>query len=197
VAVLPIASTGSSFADNRRILVAIGECSEILGRGVEVILREAPEMWLVDFSDMADRRATSSTPQVIIFDADLVNLSQIAALANLAPSVGLVGLCARRANVRSNRPEPAQLLSKDASAAELRIAVQAAAGRLSSVAGAPQPLTPRERQILDLLLANMTHAQMAARLHITVETARSHTASIRRKTGASSNRALRERYTRE
>jgi DNA-binding NarL/FixJ family response regulator len=188
----------------RRINVAIREFREIVGRGVEVILREAPEMRLVDrLSDLLVP-AADSNPLVIVFDADRASSRGMQELADSGgQAVGLVGLRGRgRTSVHVRRDEPAQLLSKDASAAELIVAVQFAAGwHEDGVGDTGKPpdvarLTPRERQVFRLIAAGETHSEIAERLHITVETARSHTASIRRKLDASSNRELREIHTR-
>jgi DNA-binding NarL/FixJ family response regulator len=51
-------------------------------------------------------------------------------------------------------------------------------------------LTPRERRVLQCLVEGQTHSKMAGDLHTAIETARSHTASIRRKLGVPSNREL-------
>jgi DNA-binding NarL/FixJ family response regulator len=51
-------------------------------------------------------------------------------------------------------------------------------------------LTPRERRVLACLVEGRTHPEIADLLDIAIETARSHTASVRRKLGVRSNRQL-------
>ena len=52
-------------------------------------------------------------------------------------------------------------------------------------------LTPREAEVLELLRDGRPNAQIAAALHITVETVRTHARHIYRKLGVSSRRDLR------
>jgi DNA-binding CsgD family transcriptional regulator len=47
-------------------------------------------------------------------------------------------------------------------------------------------LSPREREVLMLIAKGRATREIAAELHIAVETVRSHTASIRRKFGVKS-----------
>jgi DNA-binding NarL/FixJ family response regulator len=52
------------------------------------------------------------------------------------------------------------------------------------------PLTPREIEVLEAIIASRTNAQIARELHISVETVKSHVASLRRKLNAKSKREL-------
>jgi DNA-binding NarL/FixJ family response regulator len=51
---------------------------------------------------------------------------------------------------------------------------------------APEPLTPREREVLELLAEGLTNRQIAGRLGISEHTAKFHVASVTGKLGASS-----------
>jgi DNA-binding NarL/FixJ family response regulator len=53
------------------------------------------------------------------------------------------------------------------------------------------PLTSREADVLELLQAGSSNAEIAATLHVSVETVRTHARSIYRKLGVSSRRELR------
>jgi two-component system response regulator DesR len=55
----------------------------------------------------------------------------------------------------------------------------------------PTPLTPRETDVLGLLQDGSSNAEIAAALHVGVETVRTHARNIYRKLGVSSRRALR------
>lgn len=55
-----------------------------------------------------------------------------------------------------------------------------------------ESLTPREREVLDLLRAGQSNAQIGLALHIGVETAKTHVKSILRKLGATSRRDFME-----
>ena len=98
------------------------------------------------------------------------------------------------------------IVSRDASAAELRAATAAAAqgfvflpaamsARLlpmraptpaAPAEGALEPLTPREREVLELLAHGLSNRQIAERLGISEHTAKFHVASISGKLGAAS-----------
>ena len=53
------------------------------------------------------------------------------------------------------------------------------------------PLTPREADVLELLQAGRSNAEIAAALHVGVETVRTHARNIYRKLGVSTRRDLR------
>jgi DNA-binding CsgD family transcriptional regulator/transcriptional regulator with XRE-family HTH domain len=53
-----------------------------------------------------------------------------------------------------------------------------------------RPLTPRETEVLECLSKGETYAEIALSLHITYETARTHTRRIRRKLGVDDRRSL-------
>jgi DNA-binding NarL/FixJ family response regulator len=53
------------------------------------------------------------------------------------------------------------------------------------------PLTPRETDVLGLLQDGSSNAEIAAALHVGVETIRTHARNIYRKVGVSSRRELR------
>jgi two-component system, NarL family, response regulator YdfI len=98
------------------------------------------------------------------------------------------------------------LVTREASAAELRAATAAAAQGFSVVPAAlaarllparapalerqldtsPESLTPREREVLDLLAPGLTNRQIAERLGISEHTAKFHVAAVCAKLGATS-----------
>jgi DNA-binding NarL/FixJ family response regulator len=55
----------------------------------------------------------------------------------------------------------------------------------------PAPLTARETDVLELLQAGRSNAEIAADLHVGVETVRTHARHIYRKLGVSTRRELR------
>ncbi len=60
----------------------------------------------------------------------------------------------------------------------------------------PELLTPREAVVLDLLQHGRSNGEIAAELHIGVETVRTHARSIYRKLGVRSRRELARTYVR-
>jgi DNA-binding NarL/FixJ family response regulator len=86
------------------------------------------------------------------------------------------------------------VVSRDAPAAELRAAVAAAAQGLAAFpagltarqATEPEPLTARERDVLELLGQGLSNRRIAGRLAISEHTAKFHVASVLAKLGVSS-----------
>jgi DNA-binding NarL/FixJ family response regulator len=86
------------------------------------------------------------------------------------------------------------VVPRDAPAAELRAAVAAAAhglaafpaGLAPSSAGEPEPLTSREREVLELLGQGLSNRRIAGRLGISEHTAKFHVASVLAKLGVAS-----------
>jgi DNA-binding NarL/FixJ family response regulator len=86
------------------------------------------------------------------------------------------------------------VVPRDAPAAELRAAVTAAAlgfaafpaGLTPRQAGEPEPLTSREREVLELLGQGLSNRRIAGRLAISEHTAKFHVASVLAKLGVSS-----------
>jgi two-component system nitrate/nitrite response regulator NarL len=92
------------------------------------------------------------------------------------------------------------LVTRDAAPAELRAATAAAAQGFTVVPSAllgsaarereleasPEPLTPREGEVLDLLAQGLTNRQIAERLGISEHTAKFHVGSLLAKLGAAS-----------
>ena len=107
--------------------------------------------------------------------------------------------------VLGNRPssaEAAQLLafgaaaalSKNAEARDVLTAVHLASRGMQVLprgsGGGSELLTPREADILGLLRAGRTNAQIGAELHVGTETVRTHARNIYRKLGVASRREL-------
>lgn len=59
-----------------------------------------------------------------------------------------------------------------------------------AISAGDSPLTPREADVLELLQAGSTNAQIAAELHVGVETVRTHARNIFRKLGVRTRREL-------
>ncbi|MBV9355063.1 MAG: response regulator transcription factor [Chloroflexi bacterium] len=147
------------------------------GEDAAVTLLDAPDQPALDA--LGARRYTDSPrAAVVLTDDPLVSL-QLA-------RVGLRGWAC---------------LGRDVDAAELDLAVRAADGGLvllglaiasntlnppAAAAGAAEPLTPRELQVLQLVAQGMPNKGIARALTISENTAKFHVASLSGKLGASS-----------
>jgi DNA-binding NarL/FixJ family response regulator len=155
------------------------------------------------------------TPDGAPPDADVVVIADAERLPMGGGPLGGVGTRAVVALADDERPARAlrglplrgwAIVSRDVTAAELRAATEAAAQgftvlpaalvpRLLPSRGAEgaeplgeesEPLTPREREALELLAQGLSNRQIAERLGISEHTAKFHVASVSGKLGASS-----------
>ena len=74
------------------------------------------------------------------------------------------------------------LLAKNCTLAELAVAIRSATGR-SGTARRPS-LTPRQREVLELIVEGLDNAQIAARLGVSERTVRAHVSNVLARTGA-------------
>ena len=155
----------------------------------------------------ARRAAADVRPDVAVVDyllPDGDGAAVASALQDLAPGVrvillsGLLDDALLRAAVESGC---AGLFTKDRAASELVAAIRAvgdgatlfAQSQLVRLLREPDPaavvpsdLTPREREILALIVEGCSNADIAARLHMSVNTVRNHNQAILRKLGVRS-----------
>jgi len=189
------------------ITVAIGRFEDLVALGLRTLLAGDPSVTIVAH-DVAHERMPAMLaalcPRVLILDVRrLPQLAQVRELTAEFPRTRLVLLSSGRFGAES-----AQLLAFGASAC-LRTATEARdllnaihlASRGLQVMPFGEPdvhgaqvrdslLTPREGDVLVLLREGRSNAQIAAALHIGVETVRSHARHIYRKLGISSRRGL-------
>ncbi len=173
------------------ITVVLGCFDDLLGYGLHHFLEEDQSIEVVArdmLSPSLERIARESSPDVIIVEERTVPPALLPSLKAAAPTAGVIVLVhdLTRAKHAQFAAAGATCLSPETSSADLVSAV-----RLVASGARPEPnLTPREKEVLSYLSEHYTHAEIAERLHISKETARSHTASIRRKLGVRRNREL-------
>jgi DNA-binding CsgD family transcriptional regulator len=174
------------------VSVAIGYFCDLLDGGLAVALSADP---MIDVVARGVHRASlarvlerKALPAVAILDERVARPAALSQLKDEAPDIGILVLVreatpARRAQIGTSRAICVEL---DISVGDLIATIHMAA---EGVRMLPQ-LTRREREVLKYIGEHYTHNEIAQKLQISVETARTHSASIRRKLGVRRNREL-------
>lgn len=186
------------------ITVALGRFDDLLARGLRSLVEEDPSLSLT----VADVRAAELSPalhahrpRVAILDlASLASPVEVRNLTIAHRATQLVLLADEPFRVRCAQLlafGAAACLSKATEERDLRSAIHLASRGLQltprerlaprQLAGA---LTQRESDVLAELQRGRSNAQIAADLHVSVETVRTHARHIYRKLGVSSRREL-------
>lgn len=189
------------------ITVAIAQFEDIVNLGLRSLIQDDSRLRLVA-ADVAPGELPDTLARLTP-DVALLNLAALARPADLrdlhaaAPGVRLV--------VLADNPTAAQCrqllgfgatacLAKTTAAGDLLDALHLASQGLQVLPGATSqvrrpagatPLTSREADVLGLLQDGRSNAEIAAALHLGVETVRTHARSIYRKLGVSTRRELR------
>jgi DNA-binding NarL/FixJ family response regulator len=190
------------------ITVALARFEDLVSRGLRALIDEDESLELVAFDvPQTELPATLSThaPRVAILNfGSLRSAGQVRELHYAHPSTHLV--------VLGNRPTPAEssqmlsfgataCLAKTTEARDVLNAIHLASRGLhvlpttgsrreSEGMAGPELLTPREADVLDLLQRGSSNAEIAASLHVSVETVRTHARHIYRKLGVRTRREL-------
>ncbi|MCW3033282.1 MAG: hypothetical protein QOK19_1826 [Solirubrobacteraceae bacterium] len=191
-------------ADSATITVALGGFDDLLARGLRGLIEDDPLLELVA-EDVAVAQLTvvlrARRPRVAILDATrLRSPADVRNLTTSHPATHLMLLAERPSSV-----ECAQLLAFGASAClakttqsrDVLNAIHLASRGLQltprggqGIAPGSGLLTAREADVLAGLQQRRSNAQIAADLHISIETVRTHARHIYRKLGVASRREL-------
>jgi DNA-binding NarL/FixJ family response regulator len=197
-----------SLGSRSPVTLAIAQFEDIVSRGLQVLVDEDPHLRLVA-ADVEPERLHAAlaahAPDVAILNfGSLTSASQLRDVHDEFPEVSLL--------VLANNPtagESRQMLGfgataclpKSTEARDMLHAIHLASRghqvlppaevEAHAAAVSPTPLTSREADVLELLQAGHANAEIAAALHIGVETVRTHSRHIYRKLGVSSRRDLR------
>lgn len=192
------------------ITIALARFEDLVSLGLRALVDEDENLELVAFDiPHADLSATlgAHSPRVAVLNfGSLRRAGEVRELHYAHPSTHLV--------VLGNRPTPAEssqmlsfgataCLAKTTEARDVLTAIHLASRGLhvlpttrlgrdavgDGVAG-PELLTPREADVLDLLQRGRSNAEIAASLHVSVETVRTHARHIYRKLGVRTRREL-------
>ncbi len=197
------------------IRVLLADDHQLFREGVRSMLEKDPGIEVVGEAPngrSALDLARETAPDVVIMDVSMPDLNgfeatrQIKAALPKARVIALSAHADRRFVSRMLEAGAHGYLVKDCAFEELTRAVQTVAGNLvylspvvagsvvrsslgkgpDSESGAPAVLSPRQREVLQLVVEGHTTKQIAARLHVSVKTVETHRQQAMKRVGASS-----------
>jgi DNA-binding NarL/FixJ family response regulator len=191
------------------IRILIADDHTVVRKGLHMFLQRDPDLAVVgEAANGAEAIKLSQQlhPDVVLMDLLMPGIDGIAAtraIRNEFPEIEVLALTSvleRASVVEAIRAGAIGYLLKDIQAAELRLAIKAAAAgqvQLSPQASAyllgairtpepPEPLTPREMDVLRLLAQGYSNKEIARALHLVEETIKDHVRHILAKLGVQS-----------
>jgi DNA-binding NarL/FixJ family response regulator len=201
-------------ASRSPIPVALARFEDIVGRGLQALIEGDDSLRLVasdvPHEDLEDE-LRSHRPRVAILNfGSLTSAIELRDLHHAFPETRLL--------VLANRPTAAECrqmlsfgatacLAKNTEARDILHAIHLASRGLHVLppvtdgAGpgsgfGPELLTAREAEVLELLQTGRSNAEIAAALHVSVETVRTHARRVYRKLGVKTRRDLRKQPAR-
>jgi two-component system, NarL family, response regulator LiaR len=191
------------------IRVLIADDHSVVREGLRMFLQRDPDLEVVgEAADGAEaiQQARLLRPDVVVMDLLLPVLDGMAATRAIRSELpetevlALTSILGSASVVEAIRAGAIGYLHKDTQAAELRTAIKAAAAgqvHLSPQASAyllgavriperPEPLTPREMDVLLLLAQGQSNKEIARTLHLVEETVKDHVRHILAKLGVKS-----------
>lgn len=169
--------------------VVVASHREIVARGLVSILADHPERVLPSVA--ASLRSVGPDVDVVLFDLALLDDSGPTPLADLVRTSGgkVIGIAEPAADGGPRRAlddlDLAGSLPADVHGPELlrAIRVVGAGGRLPRPAEAAPLLSPREAEVVGLIVAGLSNAEISERLVISPNTLKSHIRQAYRKMG--------------
>ncbi len=195
---------------DKKIRVMIVDDHDMVRRGLAVFLKVKPDLELVGEASNGEealRLCHQAQPDVILMDMVMPEMDGATAtrlIRERYPQVQIIALTSFQEQELVQKALQAGAISyllKNVSAADLTEAIRAAhAGRSTLAPEAVQALvqtaghepalghnlTPREREVLTLLVEGLTNPEIAVRLTVSRSTAKAHVSNILSKLGASS-----------
>jgi DNA-binding NarL/FixJ family response regulator len=189
------------------IRLAVARFEDIVSRGLRALIEEDPHLRLVT-ADVAPQQVAQTCaehrPDVVILNfAELAAPAELRELHARFPQVRLMVLADNPSSAECRQLigfGATACLGKATEARDLLHAIYLASRGLQVLPSSwaqdadpteATPLTPREADVLELLREGRSNAEIAAALHVGVETVRTHARSIYRKLGVSTRRQLR------
>jgi DNA-binding NarL/FixJ family response regulator len=183
--------------------VALGRFDDLLARGLRGVIEDDPSLELVaDDVSPAELKPTlrARRPLVVILDTgSLSNQAEVRTLTASHPDTNFVLLAEQPSSIESSQLlsfGAAACLAKATQLRDVRNAIHLASRGLQlrprDTYASPGSglLTARELEVLARLQQRRSNAQIAAELHVSIETVRTHARHIYRKLGVGSRREL-------
>ncbi|HET6448871.1 MAG TPA: response regulator transcription factor [Conexibacter sp.] len=193
-----------------RVSVVVARFEDLVDRGLRALIEEDDHIELCAAGVLHERLVAAietHRPQVALLNyGSLRTPIEVRELVATHPGTHLI--------VLANRPSPQECnqmlafgatacLSKETQARDVLSAIHLASRGLQVLrrtdadaaedvlpSSGPELLTPREAVVLDLLQGGRSNGEIAAELHVGVETVRTHARNIYRKLGVRSRREL-------
>ena len=203
--------TGSTFGTQVPTRVLLVDDHQLMSSTLQLALETEPDIRVVGLArNLAEARTalTSTLPDVVLLDQRLPDGDGVAAIPDFhaqRPDAQIVVLTANTSEavlVAAVEAGAAGFVTKTSTIEEVVAAVRAAAVGETVIApalltrllrrvvrhehGLGSDLTPREREILELLAEGLSNAAIAERLSVSVYTVRNHIANLSTKLGAHS-----------
>lgn len=195
-----------TLAHRQPITLAVAQFEDIVSRGLQSLIDEAPNLRLVAAGIVQDQLSSTLSDQQP--DVAILNFGSLTSPGDLRdlhadfPNTRLL--------ILADNPSAAECrqvigfgatacLAKSAEARDVLHAIYLAsrglhalppAGMAAYEPSGPAPLTPREADVLELLQAGHSNAEIAGALHVGIETVRTHARHIYGKLGVSTRREL-------
>ncbi len=186
------------------IRVALVEDHALVRAGIRALLQQIPELQVVaeaGSGEAALQLIAQQQPEVVLMDINLPGLNGLETASQIVqqfPAVGIILLSMHASEeyvMQAMQNGVRGYLLKDAGVPELEAAIKAVAAGDSYISPAVSKhlmgylrrvnesaptatLTPRQREILQLIAEGKTTQQMAQQLQISVKTAESHRAQL-------------------
>src|SRR5438270_5215337 len=189
------------------ITLAVGQFEDLVSRGLRALIEEDANVELVVHDVPADAIGPAleeHQPQVAILNfGSLSSPLEVHQLHSAHPGTRLVVLASRPTQSECNQMltfGATACLSKETQARDILSAIHLASrglhvlprtkAEMAPFDAGPDLLTPREADVLELLQNGRSNAEIAATLHVGVETVRTHARSVFRKLGVKTRREL-------
>ncbi len=189
------------------VTILLGEFPDLIAYGLRALLSEDDLVHVLATdipADSVEAAVAETEPDLVVVDfSALRSPVQVHQWKEAQPETHIVVLVDRATPAECNQLlafGATAVIARDTQKRDILTAIHLASRGMNVLPGAngavseepygPDLLTQREAEVLELLQQNTSNAEIAARLHVGVETVRTHARNIYRKLGVSSRRDL-------